>query len=186
LLSFERRTVTTMIALFRGLNNGISFRMPMVDLRSQAENVGLHRVQSYWSTGNLVFESNDSPEAVAEDLAFAVFSCGFDANVCVRTRDELASIVDVNPFHESLGDRGNLRVHLFDHQPDEAVSAWLDTQDWAGSEVQLIGREVFVRLRSPFGRILSTLERIEREHGLSGVSRYWNTLLNLNLLCQDR
>jgi uncharacterized protein (DUF1697 family) len=56
------------IALLRAVNVGGTGRLPMADLKSMCSDAGFARVETYISSGNVVFESKATPSRVKTEL----------------------------------------------------------------------------------------------------------------------
>lgn len=97
------------IALLRGVNVGGHRKVPMADLRSLAEALGLERPRTYVASGNLVFESGSSGgalEALIEKGLADRF--GFAVDVIVRSAEQWADYRAGNPFPEESAAAPNL------------------------------------------------------------------------------
>ena len=89
------------IALLRGINLGPSRRVAMADLRELCSELGHEHVRTYVQSGNVVLTSKAKPERVARDLERAIADkLGVETDVIVRTRDELAGVIERNPIRE--------------------------------------------------------------------------------------
>ena len=105
--------MTVWIALLRGINVGGRNKLPMADLVSELENVGLRDPKTYIQSGNAVFRSEETEAAaLADRIATAVEAGhGFRPRVTVLTLEALRAAVAGNPF--SVPDAGAKTVHLF-------------------------------------------------------------------------
>jgi uncharacterized protein (DUF1697 family) len=87
------------VALLRGINVGGKNLIKMTELKACFEKHGFRRAVTYIQSGNVLFESRDSPSATLpqriEDMLAATFRCR--ANVVLRTRKQLRSIVEQAP-----------------------------------------------------------------------------------------
>src|SRR5215212_8896459 len=89
------------IALLRGINVGAHRRVSMPDLRKLLEDAGHEEVQTLLQSGNIVLSSALAPDRLARDLRKQIADgLGVDAEVVVRTRDELAGVIKRNPIPE--------------------------------------------------------------------------------------
>ena len=95
--------MTTQIVLLRGINIGAKRRVGMPALRELLADGGFGDVRTYVQSGNVVLASRKAPTRVGvecERLISAAF--GFQVDVVVRTRDELAEVVARNPSCPNL------------------------------------------------------------------------------------
>jgi uncharacterized protein (DUF1697 family) len=177
--------MSTMVALTRGINRGVSIRLPMAELRRLAETIGLHNVVTWSSTGNLIFdETCRDPGTIEDELAGIIEAFGFDALVWVRTKAEWEALVARNPFHGPAFDSRRVRLNVFDRTLDRQHIELLRGWDWGGVVDQVGGREMFVHLTAPAGRIMDNLLRFERMTGIRATERTWGTVKHLHRLCQ--
>ena len=172
--------MTTFIALFRGINVGGRNKLPMKDLASLMENMGLKNVKTYIQSGNVVFDS-DSPGNA--DLAAKIEgsiekSHGFRPGLIILSKKAIDQAISANPFPE--GDAEPNTVHLtflsaIPANPDiEALE-----RIRAPSERFVLKGPVFY-LHAPEGIGRSRLAaRIEKSLGVSGTARNWRTVIKL-------
>ncbi len=118
------------VALLRAVNVGGSGKLPMKELRSMCEEAGFGSVRTYIASGNVVFESGDSPERARSILGKRLESwAGKEIGVLVRTAREMADLVEANPFPDEPGDR--VVVLFLDRSPPpdlEASASGLDDE----------------------------------------------------------
>jgi uncharacterized protein (DUF1697 family) len=91
--------MTVWIALLRGINVGGNNIIPMKALAETFTRLGLEGVKTYIASGNVLFRSGDrDPRALEKKLEKAIAKA-HDCNVkvVVRTREELATLVDALP-----------------------------------------------------------------------------------------
>jgi hypothetical protein len=113
------------IALLRGINVGGNKRVEMARLRALMEELGYRDVRTYVNSGNVVFSGPRRSEKHLEAAIAKAF--GFDVPVVLRSRDELADIVQANPLRDVAGDPAK---HLVVFCAAEA-STELDPADFA-------------------------------------------------------
>src|SRR6202043_211753 len=92
--------MTTCVSLFRGINVGGNRIVPMRELKSLHEALGLEDVVTYIQSGNVVFTSHETnPAQLARQIedSFAQ-KFGFHSQVMVRTSAQLQEIIANNPF----------------------------------------------------------------------------------------
>ncbi|HXI80857.1 MAG TPA: DUF1697 domain-containing protein, partial [Verrucomicrobiae bacterium] len=92
--------MTTYIALLRGINLGPRNKIAMAELRELLEGLGFDDVRTHILSGNAIFTSTRRSAARLEaEIERAIERrFGFDVAVLVRTREELAAVVEANPF----------------------------------------------------------------------------------------
>ncbi|MBV9839693.1 MAG: DUF1697 domain-containing protein, partial [Solirubrobacterales bacterium] len=89
------------VLLLRGINLGSTRRVAMPALRELLSDAGFDDVRTYVQSGNVVLSSDASPAQLARESERLIGErFGFEVDVVVRTRDELAEVVRLNPLGE--------------------------------------------------------------------------------------
>ena len=178
--SAKRVSMTTWIALFRGLNVAGSHRLPMADLKAMVEQNGCSDVQTYIQSGNVVFRSRQSDGArLAKELSAAVSrSHGFESRVVLLTRGELEHVMADNPFKQGSLNARSLHVFFLAERPkapnlDSLAAVKAPTEDFA-----LKDRVVYLSAPDGFGRS-KMAQRVERLLGVEATARNWRTVTTL-------
>lgn len=148
------------------------------NLRAVAESVGLTDVASIISSGNLVFQTPLAAVDVEAELEAAwPRELGFDSTTMVRSRDEIETLVDLNPFGDRThGPDSYLLVTFAKHllPPDLADS--MPPAD----DIGLVGRtdrELFTVTDTTMRAAgLSTMAWLEADLGKQITSRTWLTI----------
>lgn len=111
-------------AFLRGINLGRNRRVSSAELTSCFEQIGLERVHTFRTSGNVVFdagrESRERLTATIEDgLEKAL---GYQVSTFVRTAAEMRSIAESQPFPAKLveASEGKLQVSLLGSKPSPA------------------------------------------------------------------
>src|SRR5262245_32024671 len=90
----------THVALLRGINVGGHNKVAMAELRKVVASLGHTEVATYIQSGNVVFttaETDTAALAAAMERAIAE-ALGVRPRVVVLSREELARVVDDNPY----------------------------------------------------------------------------------------
>jgi uncharacterized protein (DUF1697 family) len=171
--------VPRQIALLRGVNVGGNKRVEMARLRTLLEELGYHDVRTYVNSGNAVFTGPSTSEKHLEAAIAQAF--GFEVPVVLRTRDELADIVQANPLAAIATDPAK---HLVIFCAAKA-STDLDPADFAPETFHVRGREVY--LWAPGGIGSSALAKVltARSLGNKSTARNWRTVEKLLALADD-
>ena len=161
--------MTQFAAFIRGINVGGNKLLPMAQLKSACESIGLTDVRTFLQSGNVIFKTTrkDPAPLIAKAL-------DMDVTVIVRTIDELQKVIARNPFeHEAKSDPGHLVVMFLEREPKA-------TLEWPGPEViKPSGRELFMYYPDGQGRSKLTNALIEKKLGMRGTARNWNTVTKL-------
>ena len=166
------------IALLRGINLASRNRVSMPELRAALEEAGYEDVATLVQSGNIVLTSSKTPATVEREIREIVAGMGVDCAVVVRTRDELAGVVERNPIPEGVSKPKMLQVTFFSSEPDPDEVAKLLEQDFGEERVEVSGREAYAW--HPNGIHKSKLAR-DLGKGLraDGTARNWNTVTKL-------
>jgi uncharacterized protein (DUF1697 family) len=157
-------------------------RLVMSDLRDLATRLGHGSPRTLASTGNLIFESDDTMDAVASGLE-AAYAERFGRHVDIIVRDEARwrRTVAGNPF----GDGPNVMVRLQREPLAPETIDRLAVYKTAGDEIRIVDGDLWVRFAGApnQSRLLGALTK--QRLGI-GTSRIWNTVRRLgDLLSSD-
>ena len=97
------------VAMLRGINVSGSKPIKMEALRASFEALGFKNVRTYVQSGNVVFAAKERTAAPLGPKIVARIKrdFGFDVPVLVLGADELARVVEENPFLGREGDRSD-------------------------------------------------------------------------------
>lgn len=168
------------IALLRAINLGATRKVPMAELRALLEELGFEHVRTHLQSGNAIFDARGEPAAVGRLLEERLEErFGFAVPVMVRTRDELAAIVEADPLGDVATDPRRLQVLFLAGPLDHDRLGELDPDDYAPETFRLGEREIFVW--SPEGvqgsRALKALS--DKRIGVAATARNWRTVTKL-------
>jgi uncharacterized protein (DUF1697 family) len=175
----------TFIALLRGINVGGRNKLPMTELRSLMESVGLENISTYIQSGNVVFQA---PCSVDSDFAVEVEGAieerhGFRPEVTLLDSVAFGEAISENPFPEGESDPKSLHlVFLSVISPSPDFDA-LESLRQPSERFELKGKVFYLHAPDGIGRS-KLAARIERSLGVSGTSRNWRTVLKLQEMIQ--
>ncbi len=169
------------VALLRGINVGGHNKLAMKDLVSMFADAGCGRVRTYIQSGNVLF--NAAP-GLARRIGSVIQEsirerCGLDIPVITRTVDELAHVVNNNPFGQAEAQEKLLHVGFLAQQPGAARLAALDPQRSPPDELVACGREVYMRCPNGMARTRFTSAYLDSTLGTICTMRNWRTTLKL-------
>jgi uncharacterized protein (DUF1697 family) len=109
-------------AFLRGVNLGGQRKTPVAELRACFEGVGLEDVQTFRTSGNVVFDAGRAPKGGRIEKALRD-SFGFGVDVYLRTAAEVRAIAGHEPFPAKLvaASDGKLQVAILQDQPAAAT-----------------------------------------------------------------
>jgi uncharacterized protein (DUF1697 family) len=161
--------------LLRGINVGGKNRVPMGELGTLFESLGLSEVSTLIQSGNVLFSSQGPIERTGLEQAIAQ---QFLVNtfVVLRSPADLVSIVERNPFPHL--DSSSLHVGFMTEKPPPAAVAKLDLERFAPEQCVVDGRELYLHL--PNGMARTKLPAyLDRQLKTPITIRNWNTLTKL-------
>jgi uncharacterized protein (DUF1697 family) len=178
--------VARLIVLLRGVNLVKRNRVSMPILREALAEAGFEDVATYVQSGNVVLTTTRTPAAVATAVAAAIDErFGLDIDVVVRTRTELARIVDRNPLGSVADDPKRYQVTFLGGDIDRATVEQLETAVAEGERFARYGSEIYAWY--PSGSHGSKLARILAGAGMgvTATSRNWSTVTALLALADE-
>ena len=165
------------IALLRAVNVGGTGKLPMSDLKALCEKAGFAKVRTYIASGNVVFESQESPSRLKAVLESALAAyAGKPVGVLVRTAAEMAQVLAGNPFPEALPNR-TVAIFLGGPPPSDTLERISGVD---GEEVRLGQREIYVRYGDNMGR-----SRLKIPAARDGTARNKNTVAKLAAMAAE-
>lgn len=173
--------MNTWIALLRGINVGGHKKVRMAELRELCTSLGLAAVSTYIQSGNVVFRVGGGRAQVAGKLRRGIEEkFGFDIPVVVRTLEEMAAVVDGNPFlAEDVEDTSKLHVTFLEGEPQPAAREGFAHYRIGPDEVRLVGTEAYLHCPQGLARTKLTPTFLERSFGTPSTTRNWRTVTTL-------
>lgn len=167
------------VALLRAVNLGSRNRVSMPELRELLARLGYADVETLLQSGNVGLTSRLSPRRLERELRKQIADAlGVDTPVIVRTRDELAAVVERDPFGDEADDPKRYQVTFLSQEPSAEVAHELAEADVAPERIALIGRELYTW--QPNGIQRSKAERLRGSPRLPpGTARNWSTVTKL-------
>lgn len=181
-----RTEVARQVALLRGINLGARRRVSMAELRELCGEHGCADVRTHLRSGNVVFASQQPPERLERELAERIREkFEIDVPVLVRTRDDLAAVIDRDPFGAIADDPKRYQVSFLSSELDPQVATDLQAARLAPERVVVDGREIYAWhpdgiQRSPLAALLT-----DRRLGVTATARNWNTVTKLLALADE-
>ena len=168
--------MAVLVALLRAVNVG-GRKVAMADLRQVAEDLGYDDVRTYIQSGNLLVTTTTGAAAVAKALEQGIADrCGVDTDVIVRTRAQLAKVVDASPYLARGADPKHLHVVFCARR---ATVPLPDVAPYAPEEVIAVGSELHLFLPDGVGRSKLAVDLARKGKANVGTMRNWNTVTRL-------
>jgi uncharacterized protein (DUF1697 family) len=166
----------------RGINLG-KRQMKMAELKACLEASGFTDVKTVLASGNVRLSgegTEDDNKARIEKAIADQF--GFDVGVVLRSGDEMASMLDGNPF-DTLDPQADLTRHIlmFDKPLPEGIS--IDSRPGDTEILRIDRRDLYIAAyRQPNGRYTEHVEEVLKPlyqkigKGNLDTMRNWNTI----------
>ncbi len=165
----------------------------MAELRQLVTSLGYADVATYIQSGNLLFTPPKPAElpVLAAELRTAIADkFGIDTPVMVVTRDELAAVIEANPYPDEPKPQYVHGVFL-SAEPDQAardnVEATVEIFSQKGSrdEATYRGRVLYLHTPDGFGtsELAKALIAKRTSPVATGTARNWATITKLMALC---
>ena len=173
--------MTRYVALLRGINVGTAKQVGMADLKNLVVGLGYVDVKTHLRSGNVVLTADHTSAAkLAAQLTKAIeeqFS--MTVGVVVRTRDELAAVVEANPLGEVATDPSRSVVAFLSGPPDPAALAALLAVDVAPEQIVADGPELYLWCPNGQADGAATRALTKARLKVTVTARNWRTVTKL-------
>lgn len=171
-----------LVALLRGINVGGHRKVPMARLREVLEAAGFEDVRTYVQSGNVALTAppKRSAASVGRGIEAAIEQAfGFDVTVVIRTRDEIAELIEADPLGDVATDPTYRIVVFLAAELDPRRLADVEPEQFAPEAFALRDREIV--MWAPNGQRDSRLVKAlsEQRTGVAGTARNWRTVEKL-------
>lgn len=174
------------IVLLRGINLGARNRVAMAQLRALLTSAGFADVRSYLQSGNVVLSSDTSPQELARECERQIArGFGLDIDVVVRTRAELAEVVDRNPLGEVALNPKRYQVSFLSAELEAETVRSIAALALAPERLVAIGRELYAWHPDGVARSRLWTRLAGRGLGVTATARNWTTVTNLLALADE-
>lgn len=149
------------------------------NLRAVGESLGFHQVQTFISSGNLIFDTEGDDTAELESMLEAEWprQLGFESRTLVRSQSELENLVDLAPFGDRTHGPETYLLATFSKEPlaiDFELPYRPPHQDhWVVSSAE---RVIFTVTDTASGGTPDVMSWLEKEFGRDISSRTWLTV----------
>ena len=174
--------MTVFIALLRGINVGGNKTIKMSTLKTVLDSLGFEAVSTYLNSGNVVFASKGSDHAkLAKTIETAIEKeFGFRPSVLLRSSAGLRNVVVKNPFPDAAkNDPSHLVVMFLTAKPDKDAPSRLAHAYSGAEEIRISGDTAYVTYPNGIGKSKLTNMFLEKQLGVAGTARNWNTVTKL-------
>jgi uncharacterized protein (DUF1697 family) len=174
------------LALLRGVNLAKRRRVGMGDLRELLEAQGYEEVRTHLQSGNVLLSSPLPPRKLEAQLERQLAKgLGIEVRVLVRTRAELAKVVECDPLGDVATNGSRYLVSFLSKQLPAKVARELEAAEIAPARLVIESRELYAWYpdgvqRAPLAKLLAD-ERL----GVASTARNWNTVTKLLQLLDE-
>jgi uncharacterized protein (DUF1697 family) len=175
------------IALLRGINVGRNKRIAMPALRELFDDAGFEDVRTYVQSGNVVLSTDAPPEKLELECERRIAErFGFDVDVIVRTRDQLAEVVERNPLGEVAANPKRYQVSFLRSELDPEHADQLAALATESERFVAIGRELYAWHPDGIGRSRLWAKLGGTGLGVTATARNWTTVTTLLEMADSR
>jgi uncharacterized protein (DUF1697 family) len=169
------------VALLRGINVGGHAKLSMTHLRELLQSLGYTDVMTYLQSGNALFTSpRDDPTELAREIEDQISrDLGLGIKVLIRTREELATVVDGNPFPNATMSPTRHHVSFLSAPPNGERLAEIDPRQFEPDQFRVGDQVMYLWYPDGSGRTKLSNEFWERRLKVSATTRNWNTVTKL-------
>lgn len=184
----KKHTMTTHLALLRGINVSGHNMIKMDALQKMLENMGFTNVATYIQSGN-VFVTSEEPDAatVGFKIKQEIFKeFGFDVTAIVLKIEDLQNCFSNNPFlKEKEADLKKLYVAFVSKELRNDNINDLKISQFKPDEAQIDKNKIFIKYAVGAGKTRLDQKYIEKKLNLTATIRNWNTVTNLLKMYED-
>lgn len=169
--------MNTYIALLRGINVGGNNKLPMRELVTVLEGLGLAKVKTYIQSGNVIFQSSRTDRAaLSQEISAAIGkSHGFAPAILLLGIQELQAAVIANPFPEGEDEPKSLHLFFMDAVPQNPDWDALEQLKAKSERFALIDKVFYLHAPDGIGRS-KLAEKFGRGWKVNITARNWRTV----------
>lgn len=169
-----------LIVLLRGVNLAGRNRVAMPQLREALEESGFENVGTYVQSGNVVLSSKAAAKRVGAEVERLIAE-GFDLDikVVVRTRAQLAAVVERNPLGKVATNPKLYQVTFLEKAPPAEAMRKVEAAASGKEQVVHIGRELYAWHADGVGRSKLAALISGKGLGVTATARNWTTVTRL-------
>lgn len=180
--------MATFVSFLRGINVSGNKTIRMDKLKGLYEALGLAPVRTLLNSGNVVFAAKGTGRAeLAKTIEDAVEKqFGFRPAIVIRSASELKAILEKNPFADvAKSDPSHLLVMTLAKKPKAGAKARIAEAYSGPEEIAILGENVYLTYPNGIGKSKLTNTLLEKQLGVVGTARTWNTPTKLLALSEQ-
>jgi uncharacterized protein (DUF1697 family) len=171
------------ISMLRGLNVAGHNLLKMAELRELFEKLGFKQCQTYIQSGNVIFKAGRSSTAGLSRKIEAKIAerFGFQPSVITRTAEEMAGVIERNPFVKMKGiDVTKLHVTFLSAEPSGEGLKALEPLAIPPDAFRSSGCAIYLYCPNGYGVTKLGNNMLERRLKVTATTRNWNTVNKLH------
>lgn len=158
----------------------------MPKLRELLTAAGYGDVRTYLQSGNVVLSSGARPNRLAKEIHELLDeSFGLQIAVVVRTRDELAKVVSLNPLGKVATNPKRYQVSFLDTELDQSTIDELAELATASESFTAVGRELYAWHPDGVARSKLWNKLAAPGLGVTATARNWTTVTSLLAMADE-
>ena len=165
------------VAFLRAINVGGNAVIKMADLKKMFEAAGLGNVQTYIQSGNVIFESDQEPDALEKQIEHLLEkAAAYKIHAFVRTMHEVQAIAEKSPFTPKEGEVAY--VTFLKKKPDTKSQQALLSFKSEADDFAFEGRQLYNLRRNPEKSIFSG-NFVEKHLKMPATTRSMTTIAKI-------
>lgn len=176
--------MTIYVGFLRGINVGGKNKIKMTDLKKTLEDLELTQVQTYLQSGNVLFQSEESGEALRPRIEKAISDAvGVAPTVILCTAGELTELVRNCPYDaEALSEGESIQISVLTEEAPQTFTDILSKGQSEVDEFQIRGCTIYFLFRQSVldSKLASNIQKL----GDRTTTRNWNTMSKLVVLAE--
>lgn len=171
------------ISLIRGINVTGHRIIKMTELKQLYEDLGFQEVQTYIQSGNVIFklDGESSCMELSSRIEKAIFEkFGYNVSVIIRTPEELAKVLNINPYCNADGTfKDNIYITFLEDYPTVENLEKIRPLSFHPDRFTILGKEVFIDCASGYGTTKLSNTFFENKLNVRATTRNWKTAVKL-------
>lgn len=177
--------MNTFVALIRGINVGGKNTLPMNELVTLLENIGVQKVRTYIQSGNAVFQSAvKDPSELAKRISAEIKKrFAFEPHVLLLGIEAIDEAIAKNPFTEAEADPSRLHLCFLTSEPGTPDLDKLNDLKIASERFYLSDKVFYLYAPEGVGRS-KLAASTEKVLGVPMTARNWRTVCKIKELAE--
>lgn len=170
------------LVFLRGVMPSGKNRVPMAELRRILSENGFENVRTWIQSGNVVLNSSLPPGEIAQNIHHLIKDyIGAELGVVVKSRGELISVLEENPFGKGY-DLSRVFFSLFNDVLNPSRVEELHAVNFQPEELMVTPRAAYMFISGTYGRGKLSNNFIENKLKIMATMRNFNTISKMIML----